>query len=127
MTKLNTTMPLARYDVASGATIQPGNLVALDSTGKAVPASDTAGLTVIGFAGRSDAEGIEVFDGVIGMSNASGNAALTRADRGAAAYVAGAAQVGKTSANSIPAGVVVDVFDGEVFIDCTPAALAACK
>lgn len=127
MNKLNTTMPLARYEIASGSTVAPGNLVALNADGKAVPAADTAGLTVIGFAGRSDAEGLDVHDGVVGFANASGAAALTRADRGAAAYVVDAVTVGKSSTNSIAAGIVVDVFDGEVFVECTPAALAAAR
>ena len=125
MTPLNTTMPLARYEIVSGKTIQPGELVALDSTGKALPAADQAGLTVVGFAGRSENGSIEVFDGVIGFANGASDAAFARADRGAVAYVVDAGTVGKSSTNSIAAGVVVDLYDGEVFIDCTPAALCA--
>ena len=52
MQRLNGTRPLARYEIASGSTIVSGNLAALDNSGKAIPAADTAGLFVIGTADR---------------------------------------------------------------------------
>ena len=42
MNRLNGTSPLERYQVADASNITPGQLVALNGDGKAVPAADTA-------------------------------------------------------------------------------------
>lgn len=125
MNRLNGTSPLTRYPVATGSDVAPGYLVALNGDGKAVPAADTAGLTVVGVA-RSVSDGeVEVFDGIISMANGTSGAALARTDRGAVVYVVDSATVGKTSTNKIPAGIMVDLYDGEVYFVCDVLALGA--
>ena len=126
MQELNTTAPLALYEINSGSGIAVGNIVALNSTGKAVPAADNAGLLVIGVAVRIADNNVEIADGILSFANSS-SAALSRADRGGVAYAADASTVAKTATNKIAVGVVVDVYDGEVFVDCRPAAIAAAR
>lgn len=125
MNRLNGTDALARYQVASGSTITPGDLVALNGDGKAVPAADTAGLKIIGVA-KSVADGeVEIFNGVVTMGNGTSTAALSRADRGEPVYAVNARTVGKTATNKIVAGLMVDLYDGDVYVICDPAAIAA--
>ena len=125
MNRLNGTDALARYQVASGSTITPGDLVALNGNGKAVPAADTAGLKIIGVA-KSVADGeVEIFNGVVTMGNGTSTAALSRADRGEPVYAVNARTVGKTATNKIVAGLMVDLYDGDVYVICDPAAIAA--
>ena len=126
MQELNTTAPLALYEINSGSVIAVGNIIALNSAGKAVPAADTAGLLVIGVAVRIDDGSVEIADGILSFANSS-SAALSREDRGNVAYDADASTVAKTATNKIAVGIVVDVYDGEVFVDCRPAALAAAR
>lgn len=99
--------------------------MALNSAGNAVPAADTAGLKIVGIAKMVVDGEVEVFSAVVGLVNGSSDAALARTDRGAAAYVVDAGTVGKTSTNKIIAGIVVDVYDGEVYVAVDPVAIAA--
>ena len=124
MNRLNGTSPLGRYQIKPDTTIRAGSLVALNSDGDAVPASDTANLKVVGIAKSIENEEVEVFDGIVSMSNASDSAALTRADRGSAVYVVDSETVGKTSTNLVPAGILVDLYGGDAYIVCDPVALA---
>ncbi len=124
MKRLNGTRPLARYEIASGSTIAAGNLVALNAEGKAVPAADTDGLIVIGVAEFARDGMVEVEDGVFSFVNDTTHP-LTRSDRGKVAFVKDADTVTASSSNSIPAGIVVDVYEGEVYLDVTPAAVKA--
>jgi len=125
MQRLNDTRPLARYEIAVGSTIAPGDLVALNSYGKAVAAADTAGLRVIGVAERVQAGSVEIMDGIFSFANDTTNA-LTRGDRGAIAYVKDKNTVtASAGVNGIPAGIVVDVYDGEVYVQTAPAAVLA--
>ena len=124
MQRLNGTRPLARYEIASGSTIVSGNLAALDNSGKAIPAADTADLIVIGAAGRIENGSVEVMDGVFSFANDTTHP-LTRSDRGKVAFVKDAGTVTASSSNSVPAGIVVDVYEGEVYLDVTPAAVKA--
>ena len=124
MQRLNGTRPLARYEIASGSTIVSGNLVALDAEGKAVPAADTAVLIVIGAADRIENGNVEIMDGVFSFANDATHP-LTRSDRGKVAFVKDAGTVTASSSNSVPAGIVVDVYEGEVYLDVTPAAIKA--
>lgn len=124
MNRLNGTSPLERYQINPDTTIHPGTLVALNSDGNAVPAGDTADLKVIGIARNIENDEVEVFDGIVSLNNAAEGAALTRADRGSAVYVVDAETVGKTSTNHIPAGILVDLYGGDVYIACDPVALA---
>lgn len=124
MQRLNGTRPLARYEIASGNTIVSGNLVALNGDGKAVPAADTAGLRVIGAADYIENGNVEVMDGVFSFANDT-MYPLTRSDRGKVAFVKDADTVTASSSNTIPAGIVVDICEGEVYLDVTPAAVRA--
>ena len=124
MQRLNGTRPLARYEIASGSTIVSGNLVALNAEGKAVPAADTAGLIVIGAADRIENGYVEIMDGVFSFVNDTTHP-LTRSDRGKVAFVKDAGTVTAASSNSVPAGIVVDIYEGEVYLDVTPAAIKA--
>jgi len=125
MNRLNGTSALARYQIASGSTIAPGDLVALNSDGKAVPAADTAGLKVVGIAKDALNGEVEVFDGIVTMANGTSAAALARTDRGEPVYAVDARTVGKTSTNKIVAGIMVDYYDGDVYLICDPGAIAA--
>lgn len=125
MNRIHGTSPLGRYTIADSTAITPGQLVALNSAGKAVPAGDTAGLKVVGVAQRIVDGEVEVFSGVVSLANGSSGAAIARTDRGAAAYVVDAATVGKTATNKIIAGIVIDVYDGEVYVAVEPIAIAA--
>ena len=124
MQRLNGTRPLARYEIASGSTIVSGKLVALNAEGKAVPAADTAGLIVIGAADRIENGSVEIMDGVFSFANDTTHP-LTRSDRGKVAFVKDAGTVTASSSNSVPAGIVVDVYEDEVYLDVTPAAIKA--
>ena len=68
MNKITHASPLDLYEVKSGATIHPGALVALDGDGKAVPAADTAGITVIGVAARIFDGCCEVESGIVALA-----------------------------------------------------------
>ena len=124
MQRLNGTRPLEKYEIASGSTIVSGNLVGLNAEGKAVPAADTAGLRVIGIAEYARDGMVEVGDGVFSFANDTTHA-LTRADRGKVAYVKDKDTVASTGTNLIPAGIVVDVYESEVYLDVSPAAVKA--
>ena len=124
MNRINGTSPLARYEIASGATITPHDIVALNGDGKAVPAADTAGLKVIGIAAKVEADGVEVESGIFSFANDTTHA-VARTDRGAACYIKDKATVASEGTNSIAAGLVVDVYDGEVYVAITVPALAA--
>ena len=124
MQRLNGTRPLARYEIASGSTVVSGKLAALNAEGKAVPAADTAGLIVIGAADRIENGSVEIMDGVFSFANDTTHP-LTRSDRGKVAFVKDAGTVTASSSNSVPAGIVVDVYEDEVYLDVTPAAIKA--
>ena len=92
----------------AGAKIYAGALVALNTTGKAVPASDTAGLTVVGRAEITAESGkmVTVKTGCFLYENSTG-AAVTAAEVGKVCYVADDQTVAKTGGtNSIVAGLV---------------------
>lgn len=123
MNRLHGTMPLARYEIAANATIHAEELVALNAAGKAVPAADTAGLRVIGIAKSVTAEGVEIEDGIFALANDT-TSPVTRAMRGKLCVVKDAATVAAAGTNSIAAGLVVDVYDNEVYADLRLPALA---
>lgn len=122
MNKITHASPLDLYEVKSGATIHPGALVALDGDGKAVSAADTAEITVIGVAARIFDGCCEVESGIVALAGD----AVPRTARGKAVYVKDANTVNLTGGtNKIHSGIVVDVYDGDVYVDLSPAALAA--
>lgn len=125
MSSICNTSALERYEIATGTTIPHYGLVALDGDGKAIPASDTVSCSVIGVAEKEVDGKIEVAGGIYAFANDSA-APLTRAHRGKVAFVKDALTVDSTGGtNKVVAGIVVDVVDGDVYIDITPAALAA--
>ena len=125
MNRIHGTSPLGRYTIADSTSITPGQLVALNGDGRAVPASDAAGLKIVGVAQEVVDGEVEVFSGIVSLANGSSGAAFAKTDRGAAAYVVDAVTVGKTATNKIIAGIVIDVYDGEVYVAVEPAAIAA--
>lgn len=124
MNRINGTSPLARYEIASGSTIEPRDIVALNGEGKAVPAADAAGLKVVGVAAKVDADGVEVESGIYSFCNDTTHA-VTRAARGSACYVKDKTTVAASGTNSVAVGIVIDVHDGEVYVDLSPAAVRA--
>ncbi len=127
MNKLNGTRPLARYTIATGSTIKVGDLVAINSDDKAIPAAEGANITVIGYAEMVDGGMVEVGDGVVAILGGTTDT-VDRFDRGKTAYVEDATHIKITGGTSaVAAGIIVDVYDGEVYIDTTPAAIKAAK
>ena len=127
MNKLSGTLPLGRYEIVSGGTITAGDLVCINSSGKALAAADEASISVIGVAAEVEDGFVEVVDGIYGFANDT-TAPVARKDRGATAYVKDAKTVAISGGtNAVAAGIIVDVYDGEVFVDTTPAAVKAAK
>ena len=115
-------------EVASDNTVYAGGIVAQNSSGKAVPASDAANLVVLGRAEATVGAGEKVLirTGVFLFDNGTSSEELTAADIGAAAYIVDDHTVGKVGGtNKIPVGIVVDVTADGVAVEITPAALKA--
>jgi hypothetical protein len=107
---------LASYPVAASTKIWPGSIVAINSSGYAVEASDTAGLTVVGIcdpqhgaavdnsAGADGAINVPVIQGVGELVNGD---SITLADVGGIAYVSDDQTVVTSgTSNSIVAGII---------------------
>ena len=122
------------YPLAAETVIWQGTLVALDSSGNCVPASNTVGLKVVGraeetvdnSAGLAGALTINVKRGVFLYAN-SASAAVDANDKGAPVYVEDDMTVTETASNSIVAGVCLDVTSEGVWIDTSlmPSQVAA--
>ena len=115
-------------EVADGSTVYAGSIAAQNSSGKAVPASDTANLVVLGRAEATVGAGgnLVIRTGVFLFDNGTSSEELTAADIGAAAYIVDDHTVGKIGGtNHIPAGIVIDVTADGVAVEITPAALKA--
>ena len=115
-------------EVASDSTVYAGGIAAQNSSGKAVPASDSANLVVLGRAeGTVGAGGkVVIRTGVFLFDNGTSSEELTAADIGAAAFIVDDHTVGKVGGtNHIPAGIVVDVTADGVAVEITPNAIAA--
>ena len=113
-------------EVASDNTVYAGGIVAQNSSGKAVPASDAANLVVLGRAEATVGAGEKVLirTGVFLFDNGTSSEELTAADIGAAAYVVDDHTVGKVGgSNHIPVGIVIDVTAEGVAVEITPTAL----
>lgn len=114
--------------VNDGSTVFAGAIAAQNSSGKAVPASDTANLVVLGRAEATVGAGdnLVIRTGVFLFDNGTSSEELTVADIGAAAYVVDDHTVGKVGgSNHIPVGIVIDVTADGVAVEITPAALKA--
>ncbi len=117
-------------EVASGSTVYAGAIAAQNSSGKAVPGSDTANLAVLGRAEETVGEGktVRIRTGVFLFDNGTSSEELTAADIGAAAFIVDDHTVGKIGGtNHIPAGIVVDVTADGIAVEITPNAVAAAK
>ena len=117
-------------EVASDSTVYAGGIAAQNSSGKAVSASDTANLVVLGRAERTvgTGENVLIRTGVFLFDNGTSSEELTAADIGGAAFIVDDHTVGKVGGtNHIPAGIVVDVTAEGVAVEITPNAVAAAK
>ena len=117
-------------EVASENTVYAGSIAAQNSSGKAVPASDTANLVVLGRAEGTIEAGAKALirTGVFLFDNGTSSESLAAADIGAAAFIVDDHTVGKIGGtNHIPAGIVVDVTDEGVAVEITPHAVASAK
>lgn len=116
--------------LAAGAVIFEGILVAINSDGNAVAASDTSGLKVVGRAenaadntsGNAGDLSVVVSRGVFRYNNSS-TKALTKANFGDAAFVEDDNTVASESTNSVIAGLVVGIDDVGVWVDTKVASL----
>ncbi len=118
---------LVRLTVKTGATIYAGALVAVDSTGYAVPASDAAGLKVVGRAEHQAAAGqpVMVKRGVFLYNNKTSDK-VTAAHIGGYCYAADDETVqGTANTNEVVAGIVRGVTADGVYVDTEWNAAAA--
>ena len=101
----------------AGSLIFAGSLVALNASGKAVPASNTSGLTVIGVAQTQTKEGgmVTVKSGCFRLAN-SESAAVTLSEVGDDCFVADDQTVAKSGSNSVVAGKVYDLDSKGVWV-----------
>lgn len=110
--------PSVRQYVAAG-TIYAGGLVALNSSGAAVAASDASGLAVVGMAMMTVSSGstVSVKSGCFLFRNASGENALAAKDAGSVCYVSDDQTVTKAAGTyGIVAGKVYDVDSSGVWV-----------
>jgi len=114
-----------RYPLAASTIIYAGTLVALNSSGNLVPASDTAGLRVVGRAeetvdngaGNAGDKSADVKEGVFKFNN-SATDAVDADDKGKIAFVEDNFIVSETGGtHRVQAGRVVDVESDGVWID----------
>ncbi|MBL8575126.1 MAG: hypothetical protein JNM13_15735 [Hyphomicrobiaceae bacterium] len=113
--------------VKAATVIFQGSMVAIDTSGWAVPAAATSTLKVIGraedtasnAAGANGDVDVRVSAGIYRWSNSSAGDAITRADIGADCYAVDDQTVAKTSAtNTRPrAGKIFDVDSLGVWVD----------
>ena len=110
---------LIQLTVANSKTAYAGGLAAVDTTGKALPAADAAGLKVLGrFEHSADAgEKVVIKRGIFLFDNKSGDLVVA-ADIGGYCYVADDQTVQHTAnSNAIIAGVVRGVTADGVYVD----------
>jgi len=112
--------------VEASTTIYTGTMVAVNASGNAVPAEDTASIQVIG---RADADGLNASGSAGDISipvrrgvfkfNISTAHPVTQADVGGVVVVEDDNTVASTSTHSITAGVLLEVTsDGFAWVDC---------
>ncbi|WP_414664898.1 hypothetical protein [Horticoccus sp. 23ND18S-11] len=115
---------LVYLPVAATTTIYAGTLVARDANGRAVPASDTAGLRVVGraeetvdnAAGAAGDLSINIRLGCFKFDN-SATAAVDADDIGKMAVVEDDQTVAETSTNGVSAGRITGVDSDGVWVD----------
>lgn len=107
------------YHREAAATVYAGALAAQNADGKAVPASDAAGLVVLGRAETTANAGFGVVirKGAFLYNNGTDTEALTAADIGGTCYVVDDNTVGKVGGtNKVKAGTVLDVTEDGVAV-----------
>ena len=107
------------YSREAAETIYAGALAAQNADGKAVPASDAAGLVVLGRAetGANAGFGVVIRKGAYLYNNSEGSEALTAADIGKECFVVDDNTVGKVGGtNKVKAGIVLDVTENGVAV-----------
>lgn len=112
---------LVSLTVKSATTIYAGSLVAVDATGAAVPASDGAGLKIVGRAEHKAlaGEAVLVKRGIFLLDNNSGDL-VESADIGSYCYVSDDQTVQQTAnSNAVVAGLVRGVTADGVYVDTT--------
>lgn len=115
---------VTRYPLAAATIMYAGILAALNADGNLVPASDTAGLRVVGRAestidnstGLAGDLSCNVKEGVFKYANSQTNA-VDADDKGKFAFVEDDAIVAETSTHKVKAGRIVDVESDGVWID----------
>lgn len=117
--------------VAAATTIYAGTLVAVNSSGFAVPAADTAGLRVVGRseedvvnAGSAGDVSVLVKRGIFRFAN-SATAAVDPDDVGKIALVEDNQTVAETATNAVKAGRIIAVETSGVWVDTREAANVA--
>lgn len=112
------------YPVAAATEIFAGSLVVLDSSGNAEPGSTATGKVAVGRAeeyvsnpGAAGAEVVKVRAGVFRWDNGD---SITRAEIGDTAYVVDDETVSKDGSGKSPAGRIVDVDAGGVWVRTDP-------
>lgn len=126
------------YPIAANVRILKGAQVALDSAGRAIPATTAAGgaVRVVGKAsatfdnrdgsvlgGAAGACDVEVEFGVFGWANSSAGDALADADVGAVVYAVDDQTVAKTDngGTRVVAGILTEVRNGQCYVFQSPA------
>ena len=113
---------LVSLTVKADTTIYAGALVAVDATGYALPAANTAGLKVVGRAEHGATGGLPLLvkRGVFLFENKAGDLVVA-ADIGSYCYVGDDETVQHTAnSNAIVAGLVRGVTADGVYVDTTP-------
>jgi len=114
-----------RLPVAAATKIYAGSLVAEDSSGNAVPATDTAGLVAVGrseqeidnSSGAAGDQNIVIKRGVFKYANSS-TYAIAQANVGQVAYVEDEATVATQSTHGVKAGRIIQIdADGGIWVD----------
>lgn len=109
--------------VAASTTIEEGHMVAVNSSGYAVPASKAENLKVAGLAEESVSTGanetaeVTVRRGCFLLANGTGDDALTLADTLEDCYVVDSLTVGAVATGSSKAGSVIGFEDGGVWVE----------
>lgn len=126
--ELSSPNPKSVFENASSGGAELNDLVALNSSGKTVAATDAASIRVIGVCcAEADDGKIQVVNGIFKLKNDATHA-VPRSHIGKHCYVKNKATVDSNGGtNKVIAGLVVDVDSEGVFVDTTPNAMASQK
>lgn len=107
-----------KLEIAENAVIFPGAIVAIDSLGKAVEASDSEGIVVAGICEAVFNGHAYVRSGAFRLENGTAEEALTVNDIGKTVYIVNDQTVGKIGGeHHIVAGMLRDVDGNEVIVE----------